>query len=409
MRPLTLGLALITSLAFATPSPAQPAAAAAPDVPRAQGVLGDGVPKFAVRPGYRVTLAAQDLGEARFLAFDDGGTLYVSQPKKGAIVALRDEDSNGSFEYAAPFVDGKPFVHAMQFREGWLWFATTGGIFKARDKDNDGAADEVVTIIEEGKLPGGGGHWYRALLVTDDAIYTSIGDSSNISDETQTERQKVWRFDHNGGNKTLFATGVRNTEELQLRPGTSEIWGWDHNSDNFGAKFGEGKDKMPITDSYPPEEFNRYVEGGFYGHPFVVGLRMPRPEFADRKDILDLAAKATPPEWTFGAHWAVNGWTFLTKDAFPGHKGDAVTAAHGSWNSSKKVGYRVDRVLFDAWTGKPYGSHMLVGTLGPDGNEVLARPCDVAEAPDGSVFFSCDMTNRVYRLSHEKIDENAGH
>jgi len=385
-----------------------PAPAYAQDSPRPQGVVGEDVPPFAVRPGYRVTLVAKDLGEARFLAFDDAGTLYVSQPKAGKILALRDTDSNGSYEYAAPYLEDKPKVQAMQFKNGWLWFATTGGVYKARDKDNDGVADDVETVIADGKLPSGGGHWFRTLLVGDDGFYTSIGESANASDESHTDRQKIWHFDLKGGGKKLFAGGIRNTEELQFRPGTTEVWGCDHNSDNFGAAYGETKGNQPITDLNPPEEFNHYVEGGFYGHPFITGVRVPRPEFATRKDIVDLAAKTTVPEWTFGAHWAINGWTFLTKDVFPGHKGDAVIAAHGSWNSSKKVGYRVDRVLFDAWTGKPYGSHMLVGTLAKDGSTVLARPCDVVEAPDGSVFFSCDSTNRVYRLSHEKADEDKG-
>jgi glucose/arabinose dehydrogenase len=404
MKPAT---PLVLALALLVP----PLAAVAQDAstPRPQGVVGDGVPAFTVRPGYRVTLVAKDLGEARFMAFDEAGTLYVSQPKEGNVLALKDTDNDGTYEYVAPFVTDKKRVQAMQFKDGWLWFATTGGIFKARDTDNDGVADDVETVIAEGTLPGGTGHWWRSLLVTDDAIYTSVGDSGNITDEADNDRQKIWRFDPKGGGKTLFATGIRNTEELQFRPGTTEVWGFDHGSDNIGAKFGETKDKLPITDVNPPEEFNHYVEGAFYGHPFVAGRRHVRPEFADRKDIVDLAAKTVVPEWTLGAHWAVNGWTFLTKDAFPGHKGDAIAAAHGSWNSSQKVGYRVERVMFDAWTGKPQGSHMLVGCLSADGKDVLGRPCDIVEAPDGSVLFTCDMKQRVYRLSHEKIDENKGH
>jgi glucose/arabinose dehydrogenase len=297
----------------------------------------------------------------------------------------------------------------MQFKDGWLWFATATGVYKSRDTNNDGVADEIIAVLPEGTLPGKTGHWFRSLLVTGDAIYTGVGDSSNISDETQTERQKIWSFNLSGGGKTLFASGIRNTEELQVRPGTSEIWGFDHNSDDFGAKFGETMDKKPITDLNPPEEFNRYVEGGFYGHPFLVGNRVPRPEFADRKDIVELAAKTMPPEFSLPAHWAINGWTFLTTDAFAGHKGDAIAAAHGSWNSSKKVGYRVECVMFDPWTGKPYGSQLLVSTLAKDGETVLARPCDVVEAPDGSVYFSDDANARIFRLAPEKLDENRGH
>ena len=107
--------------------------------------------------------------------------------------------------------------------------------------------------------------------------------------------------------------------------------------------------------------------------------KVPRPEFADRKDIHELAQKMTNPAWTLGAHWAVNGWTFVSKDYFPGHKGDLFAACHGSWNSAKKVGYRVERVMFDPMTGRPYGSWMVVGTLSKDGGKVLARPTDCAE------------------------------
>ena len=385
-----------------------PTFATAQEPPKAKGAVGEGVPAFTVRPGYSVSLAATDLKESRFMAFDEAGTLYVSQPKAGTILALKDTDSNGSYEFVAPFVTDKPTVQAMQFKDGWLWFATSQGVYKTRDKDNDGVSDETVVVIPEGQLPGKTGHWWRSLLVTDDGFYTSVGDPGNATDE-ESERMKIWHFDLNGSNKKLFVTGIRNTEELQIRPGTKEIWGWDHNSDNFAATYGETKDKTPITDLNPPEEFNHYVEGNFYGHPYVNATRIPRPEFAKKEGIIDIAAKTTVPEWTYSAHWAINGWTFLTKDAFPGHKGDVITAAHGSWNSSKKVGYRVDRVLFDLWTSKPYGSHMLVSTLAADGKEVLARPCDVVEAPDGSLLFTDDSKGKIYRISHEKIEGNVGH
>src|SRR3954469_7011818 len=222
----SLTLALLVVVSVSRPSLAQQ------DAPKAQGVLGEGVPAFAVRPGYRMTLVAKDLEEVRFMAFDESGTLYVSQPKAGAILALRDVDNNGTYEYVAPYLDGKPRVQAMQFKDGWLWFATSGGIFKARDKDNDGVADDVETVIEEGKLPHGGGHWFRSLLVTDDGFYTSVGESANASDESesQPDRQKIWHYDLKGGDKKLFASGIRNTEELQFRPGTKEVWGFDHGS-----------------------------------------------------------------------------------------------------------------------------------------------------------------------------------
>jgi glucose/arabinose dehydrogenase len=127
---------------------------------------------------------------------------------------------------------------------------------------------------------------------------------------------------------------------------------------------------------------------------------IPRQEFKDVPDLLELVESTTPPEWRLGAHWAPNGFTFLSKPYFSDdHRGDAFIACHGSWNSTSKVGYRVERVLFDKVSGKPYGSLMVVGTLAPDGR-ILGRPVDCVEAPDGSVLLSDDQTGQVYRIEN---------
>src|SRR5437763_13970239 len=117
----------------------------------AGGEVGAGMPAFVVRPGFRVTLAAEKLDEARFLCFDDKGTLYVSQPTKGSIVALRDPDANGVYRKVSVYVKDKARVHAMCFHGGWLWFAQSSSINKARGMKEDGSAEEVVAVIAPGK------------------------------------------------------------------------------------------------------------------------------------------------------------------------------------------------------------------------------------------------------------------
>lgn len=369
-------------------------------VPQTLAPLGEDVPAFGVRPGFRVTLVAKDFGEARFLQFDDKGTLYVSQPGSGTIAAL--QLKGGTYQKIADFTTDKPRVHGMDFHNGWLWFTQSGSIWKARDTNGDGKSDEEIQVLKD--LPEGGGHWWRSVLVAPDGIYTSIGDAGNadIPEGDRAERQKIWKYNLDGSSKTLFAEGIRNTEKLRLRPGTNEVYGADHGSDNFGRSLGEKPGNQPVTDQIPPCEFNHYEAGKFYGHPFIVGNGMPRPEYTNRPDIniLELAAKTTLPAWQLGAHWAPNGWTFAATSAL-GMKGDAFIACHGSWNSSKRVGYRVERVLFDSATGQAMGAQSLVSTLNSNG-DVLGRPCDVTEAPDGTLLFSDDDKRRIYRVEKLK-------
>lgn len=359
-------------------------------------------PAFWVRPGYKVTLLTDKLGNARFLCFDDRGTLYMSRPvaanNRSDVLTL--ELKKGKYAIKNTFLDGLEQAQGLCFHGGWMYVSLSKGIIRARDTNGDGKADDIETILKN--LAGGSGHWWRSLLVTDDAIYTSVGDPSNISDQTDTDREKIFKYSLDGKKRELWASGIRNTEKLMLRPGTDEVWGGDQGSDWYGKDYGSGEKEgmQPITDFNPPDEFNHYVKGGFYGHPFIIGNRVPRTEYWNRPDLLDLAKKTIPPAWCFGPHWAVDGFTFYTGSQFPADcKGDAFCGLHGSWNRQVKSGYRIERVCFDKITGIPYGSQLIVGTLTPE-KTVISRPVDVVQAPDGSLIFSSDHSQSLYRLSY---------
>ncbi len=355
--------------------------------------VGPGVPDFWVRPGYKVTLVADDLKNARFMVLDGKGSLFLSRPDRGDVLRLAKKGDK--YEVANTFVKGYRQVHGMDVHDGWLWFTRSGSVHKAKI-NADGTAGPVEDVLTG--LPEGG-HWWRPILVVKDGFFTGIGDPGNLTDQRETDREKVWKYALDGKTRTLWASGIRNTEKYQFRPGTDELFGADHGSDWYGGKLGEGDKKpQPVTDAYPPCEFNRYVQGGFYGHPFYVGQNVPRLEFTDRPDMDEIAKTAIPPAWALGAHWAPNGWTFATKGEWAG---DAFIACHGSWNRSTKSGYRVERVMFDKATGEPYGSLMLVGGLGKN-DDVLGRPVDVVEEPNGDLLFSDDGTNRIYRISKVK-------
>jgi glucose/arabinose dehydrogenase len=382
--PLLLSMATVC---FAQ-APAAPGFSPIPPVP--QGVW--------VRSGYTLTVAAQLDVPARFMAIGSDGTLYVSSPRQGVVIACRDLDNDGFYESQSTFIADYDFVHAMQWHDGFLWFAHAGGIHKARDNNGDAVADDVIAVMSKGELPRGGGHWWRSLLILNSRLYTGIGDAGNATDQVDTERQKIFSYTLTGQDKQLFASGLRNTEKLVNRPGTQEVWGMDHNSDNFGQRFGENAQRQPITDVNPPGEMNRIIQDGFYGHPFLTGNRVPRYEYMDRPDLLDLAAKTIVPMWCSGAHWAPNAMTFYNADHFPQQiKGDAFVAFHGSWNSAKKVGYQVARVLFE--DGKPYGQ-LSYAKFMTENQKVLARPVDVTTAPDGTLLISDDWGKRIYRLSY---------
>ena len=358
-----------------------------------------------VRDGYQLTVAESTIKSPRFLQSGPDGSVYVSVPKIGSIKTLKDHDGDGYFESVTTYVDGFPgksILQGMSWYQGWLWYAETEGIYKSRDTNGDGKQDEAVKVIGADQLPvKGGGHRWRALLLHKDRIYTHVGDPENASDQpiNEGERKKIWSFALDGSDKQLFATGVRNTEKLVIRPGTDEIWGIDHDIDRYAVKWEAKNAKFgqPITDHNPPAELNKYVAGGFYGHPYILGKNMPNINFLDRPDIVELASQNIVPEWLFPAHCSGMGMMFYQGNKVPNGDGDAFAALKGGWNASQKTGYSIDRVLFEF--GHPYGCQKMVSFL-KDGTEILGKPIDCAQAPDGSILFSDDTKHKIYRLSY---------
>ena len=79
-------------------------------------------------------------------------------------------------------------------------------------------------------------------------------------------------------------------------------------------------------------------------------------------------------------------------------KNNIFITLHGSWNRSKKVGYKVIRVVVDS-TGEVVKSEDFIsGWL--DGEKVLGRPSAPMVARDGSLLISDDMANVIYRITY---------
>ena len=74
-------------------------------------------------------------------------------------------------------------------------------------------------------------------------------------------------------------------------------------------------------------------------------------------------------------------------------------AQHGSWNRSKKIGYRVMRVQLEGERVLEYTA-FAAGWL--QGEKAWGRPVDVQVMPDGALLVSDDYAGAIYRISYQK-------
>jgi len=127
----------------------------------------------------------------------------------------------------------------------------------------------------------------------------------------------------------------------------------------------------------------------------VHGRATADPEFAAQAP----ARVFTPPAFELGAHVAPLGLMFYTGAQFPpAFRRSLLVAEHGSWNRSRKSGYRVMQIRLDE-RGKVLGqSPWVTGWL--EGERAWGRPVDLLQMPDGAVLIADDTAGVIYRVSY---------
>ena len=194
----------------------------------------------------------------------------------------------------------------------------------------------------------------------------------------------ITRMDPDGSNREIYAKGVRNSVGFTWHPETKEMWFTDNGRDMLG-------------DDIPPCELNKITEPGqHFGYPYCHGGVVKDPEFGDQRPCSDFV----PPVQALEAHVAPLGVKFYTGTMFPEkYKDYAFIAEHGSWNRSKKVGYRIALVKLDDNKAVAYET-FLEGWLDEESQEQFGRPVDILFLEDGSMLISDDYGDAIYRVSY---------
>jgi glucose/arabinose dehydrogenase len=241
---------------------------------------------------------------------------------------------------------------------------------------------EIERLVTD--IPSGGNHWTRTLRFGPDGwLYLNVGSHCNVCWEEDPERRAAMlRFRPDGTGEETFATGLRNTAGFDWHPETGELYGTDNGRDLLG-------------DDFPPCELNKLVKGGFYGFPVANGDRVPDPDLGQGE--AERIAGSTPPAHAFRAHNAPLGMTFVRSPSAPErYRGAALVALHGSWNRTRKDGYKVVSLHWQA-DGSIEERDFLTGFL--DDENVIGRPADVVEGPDGALYVSDDYAGVIWRAA----------
>jgi glucose/arabinose dehydrogenase len=365
-----------------------------------------------VPAGFKIEVFAEGLSGPRIIRTAPNGDVFVAETRAGRVRVLRTPYGATKPNANEIFASGLhgPFGIAF-FPNGdnpkWVYIANTDSVVRFPYRSGDlKAAGPAETIVAKLAV---GGHSTRDVVFTpDDArMLVSVGSASNIGDGMgqppgglsawasqqplgaawgyEADRAVVLSFDPDGKNQRIFATGIRNCVGLAIQPATNTPWCSTNERDGLG-------------DDLVPDYVTRVKEGAFYGWPWFYIGNHEDPRYGNARP--DLRDKITVPDVLLQAHSASLGLTFYQGSNFPAeYRGDAFAAEHGSWNRSKRTGYKVVRIRLK--DGVPTGEYedFVTGFVVND-SDVWARPVGVAVASDGALLISEDGNGTIWRVTH---------
>jgi glucose/arabinose dehydrogenase len=319
---------------------------------------------------------------ARWTVLGADGSVYVSATQRGNIVRLHAFNSAGVPDSQTVIAQGLNEPHGMAFHKRYFYVANNDGVVRFGLDARGVPTGSPVYVNHYG---GGSGHSTRTIVFgPDSAMYVSDGSSCNVCVERDSTRATVMRFDENGANGRIFASGLRNAVGVAVDPATKRIWVTVNERDNL----------EPDHQNLPPDKINIIQAGGFYGWPYCWGDRNASPEFHDASKC----ASMTVPALNVQAHSALLGITFLDRATVlpPAMRGDALVASHGSWNRDVPTGDKIIRVHIANGQPQSYDD-FITGWQRPDGSR-WGRVADVMVGADGSLLITDDQLGAVYRV-----------
>ena len=351
--------------------------------------LAQGLPVNSIKlpPGFQISVFADAVSGARSLAIGRGNVVFVGTQRAGRVYAVRyeNERERAKATRVVTIASGLNMPNGVALHDGALYVAEVNRILRFDDVEArldayaSGAAKPVVVTD---RFPRESHHGWKFIRFGPDGwLYVPVGAPCNICEPDPSRYALIARIRPDGSGYEVFAQGVRNSVGFDWDSATKQLWFTDNGRDMLG-------------DDLPSDELNHATAAGMhFGYPYCHQGDTPDPEYGRRP-----CSQFTPPAAKLGPHVAALGMRFYTGAQFPAeYRNNIFIAEHGSWNRSRKIGYRVARAVVEA--GRVVKQEVFAeGWL--RGESEWGRPVDVEVMPDGSLLVSDDYAGAIYRIAY---------
>lgn len=350
---------------------------------------------FLLPEGAELTIAAEGIGKARFMAWAPDGRLfvpdmvdYVLSPNASLWVLGDFDPATGTFGSQDVFLSNLKGANDVDFYrdadgKDWLYVAETAHLkrypYNAGDMRPSGPA-EIVTTFPAQQSPGEVSvvwHITRTVEFVDDLMYISIGSGCNSCEDLAGQRAMIEVMNPDGTDVRAYATGLRNVVGMEWANG--QLYATANGVDHLGGA--------------PNEALFAINEGVHYAWPYCYLEDGTWKDDTSQAWRTDFSCEDAPaPLAVFPARSAALGVTYFDQSAHPILIDSFLVSLHGSFEASRKSGYKIMRVT-------PSGEQAVFmdGFQLPDATRV-ARPVDILAVDARSFLFTDDFGGRIYHV-----------
>ena len=341
------------------------------------------IQKLKLPPGFKAEIWSHGTPGNRAMARGESGKIYVGTRPLGRVYEITD---NGT-ERTSRIVVDKLNQPAVAMHKGSLYVMAIDKVLRF-DGIESNPNVLPVDMTAAFKLPPEQHHnWKYLRFGPDGKLYVPFGAPCNICVLPSNEYAQIRRYDADGSNMEVIATGVRNTVGFDFHPVTKELWFTNHSRDWMG-------------DDSPEDGLNRLSKTGQnFGFPYCHLGGIADRDFKKDKPCEGVTSPVTP----LGAHSAAMGLHFYTGNMFPAeYKNAMFVARKGSWNRTNKTGFDVVTVRADTDGKNPEVTPFVTGFKDDATDAFWGRPAYILQMPDGALLLSDEQLGAIYRISYAR-------
>jgi glucose/arabinose dehydrogenase len=357
-----------------TPNPGQP-------LPTPQADLEKMIAAVKVPPGFKISVWAASVPQARQMTWGEKGTLFVGTWDAGTVSAVVDE---GDKRVVKTVIKGLRQPTGVSFINHTLYVVDIDKIYAWENPEENLGNLGAGKVVYDDFPPYTPHGWKYLVAGRDGELFVPVGPPCNeCLPPSGTSQYR--RINPQNANSELWAIGIRNSVGGDVDPRTGNLWFTENARDWLG-------------DDLPSDKLNMVSKTGEnFGYPYCHQGDVLDPVYGKGHQCSEFS----PPVAKLGNHVAPLGMKFYTGNQFPAeYKNNIFIALHGSWNRHVKNGYRIERVIANPdGTGvkqEVFASSFL------DDQKILGRPADVIVARDGSLLVSDDQAQAIYQISYGK-------